>query len=165
MLMPGRDPDKRANLVFFPALAMLFFFAGAFLFLEAAHFGLDLEPACKESQVLALLLAAGLLQFSVFALVFLPGAALLLGILSAAGAREMISAWCSSCLAKGLFPLTAAVGLFFLLFTRGMGQGALLYRELLEHDDRQKRELWFSCLIMLGLAGLFLLYRFIMHRY
>ncbi len=165
MQTPGYDSIKRADLAHFPAFAMLFFFAGSFLFFEAAHFGLDLRPACKESQVLALLLAAGLFQFSVPSLVFLPGAALLLGILTAAGARDMIMGWSTSCLTKGLLPLTAAVILFFLLFTRGMGQGMLLYRVLLESDGRQKRELWFSCLIMLGLAGLFLLFRFIMHRY
>ncbi len=165
MKTPRDDPIKRADHASFPAFAMLFFFTGSFLFFEAAHFGLDLRPYCRESEIIALLLAAGLLQFSVSALVFLPGEALLLGILSAAGAREMVSNLSASSLTKGLLPLTAAVVLFFLLFTRGMGQGVFLYRILLERGGRQKRELWFSCLIMLGLAGLFLLFRFIMHRY
>ena len=165
MQTPECDPIKRANLASYPAFAMLFFFAGSFLFVEAAHFDLDLRPICKESQVLTLLLAAGLLQFSVSALVIMPGIALLLGILSAAGARNMILDWSNTSLTKGLLPLTTAVVLFFLLYTRGMGQGMLLYRALSERGGRLKRDLWFSFLIMLGLAGLFLLFRFIMHRY
>lgn len=165
MPAPGLDPKKSADLSFLPALAMLCFFAGSFLFFEAARLGRDLSPCCSETGMIALLMAAALLQFSVPALFLLPGCALLFGIVSAAGAREMISQWTGQVLINGLLPLTAAVVLFFLLFTRGMGQGILLYRVLLEQDGRQKRELLFSYLIMLGLAGLSLLFRIIIYRY
>ena len=165
MPAPDLERKKGRDLSFLPALAMLCFFAGSFLFFEAAHFGWDFSSYCSENAMLTLLMATALLQFSVPALFLLPVGALLFGIISAAGMREMISQWTGLALMKGLLPLTAAVILFFLLFARGMEQGMLLYRALLQRDSRQKRELLFSCLIMLGLAGLSLLFRIIIYRY
>lgn len=162
MQTSGLEQGRNAEFPLFPALAMLFFFAGSFLFFEAKHFGLELGDRCRETHMLLLLLAAGVLQFSVPALVLLPGAAILCGLLSAACAREMLLTWQLSRLGMGLLPLLASVVLFFALFQRGMAQSLLVSRALLERDRGQRRALLCSCLIMLGLAGVYLLFRFIM---
>ena len=57
MPAPGLDPKKSADLSFLPALAMLCFFAGSFLFFEAARLGRDLSPCCSETGMIALLMA------------------------------------------------------------------------------------------------------------
>ena len=61
---------------------------------------------------------------------------------------------------QGMFPMLLLIPLFFLLFCRGMRQGALLRSLLLEGRAFRRRELLFSLVIMIAAILLYPLYRF-----
>ena len=142
-----------------PALALTLFFAGALLSLEAGQFGFFPDGGLMLFFMWALLTGSAVLQYSVLALFLLPLSALLFGAAAAAEARWLLSLAETGRILQGMLPMLLLIPLFFLLFCRGMRQGALLRSFLLEGRALERRELLFSLVIMIAAILLFPLYR------
>ena len=147
----------------YPALALILFFAGALLSLEAKHFGCPVSVNSPLSVMWALLFTAGVLQLSVSALLLLPLSAFIFGA-AAAMETQMILSGGEPLRITELIPLLLQVPLFFLLFCRGMTQGTLLRRQVLLAHGFDRREPVFSFGMMFAPAALILLERFIINR-
>ena len=151
-------PYSRNELPHAPALALLLFAAGALLRLAAPQFGVSFDAVSGSALMWALVLAAAALQLSVSALLLLPVSALIFGAAATAEARSLLSPGEGGPEIGGLTAMLL-VPLFVLLFCRGMRQGALLRRSLLEGRLLQRRELLFSFVIMIAAILLFWLVR------
>lgn len=158
-------PHGKNETTLYPALAMLLFAVGALLSLEAKHFGWSAPVSSMLTIMWALLFAAGALQLSVTALLLLPVSAVVFGAAAVDEARSVLCAGEPLQMLYGGIPLLLLVPLFFLLFCRGMTQGSVLRRQLLDSRVMDRRELLFSFAIMFGPAVLYLLYRSIIDRY
>ena len=153
-------PHRTTNSPHAPALALILFFVGALLSLEAGQFGFSPDRGLMLLVMWALLTVSAMLQLSVLAPFFLPISALLFGGAAAAEARGLLSLAETGRILQGMFPMLLLIPLFFLLFCRGMRQGALLRSLLLEGRAFRRRELLFSLVIMIAAILLYPLYRF-----